>query len=239
MQVIDNDNQGFFELISECVVFDICSRVFGLEDRELYEEKIAEFLRSAYTECIGVNVNTKHFARAIYHLNKLRQIIGHLSRTTIRLQDGYKQVSMDMYDMSKILNGSDVEIIMSADSQLTYRKLMTNLGQIIDKNDDIEDGVRKQLTYLRQCLVELQRINYDINPNAEVVYLLSVIKKFELKFQGDFRKFVMDTRGRVDSRLIARSFNLGTYANLKGNEQNFAHYVEQFISYYIMLRENR
>ncbi|MCR4752879.1 MAG: hypothetical protein K5837_00455 [Candidatus Saccharibacteria bacterium] len=239
MQVIDNDDQDFFELISECVVFDICDRIFGLEDGKLYEKAIAEYLRSAYTECIGANVNTKHFARAIYHLNKLRQIIGRLSRTTIRLQDGYKQLSMDVYDMSKILNGSDVEIILSADSQLTYRKLMTNLGQVIDKNDDSEDGIQKQLICLHQCLVELQRINNDINPNAEIVYLLSIIKKFELKFQGDFRKFVMGTRGRVGSRLIARSFNLGTYANLNGNEQNFAHYVERFISFYIMLRENR
>ena len=72
MQVIDNDNQGFFELIGKCVVFDICDRIFGLEDGELYEKKIAEYLRSAYTECIGANVNTKYFARAIYHLNKLR-----------------------------------------------------------------------------------------------------------------------------------------------------------------------
>ena len=71
------------------------------------------------------------------------------------------------------------------------------------------------------------------------MHLLSIIKKFELKFQSDFRKFVMDTRARVDSRLIGRSFNLGVYADLEGEEQNFAHYVERFISFYIMLRENR
>ena len=240
MQVIDNDNQGFFELIGKCVVFDICDRIFGLEDGELYEKKIAEYLRSAYTEYIGANVNTKYFARAIYHLNKLRQIIGHLlHHTTIQLQDGYEQVSINMYHMSMILNGSDIEIIMSADSQLTYSKLMTNLGQMIDENGDAKDGVQKQLICLRQCLVELQRINNDINPNADVVHLLSIIKKFELKFQSDFRKFVMDTRARVDSRLIGRSFNLGVYADLEGEEQNFAHYVERFISFYIMLRENR
>ena len=239
MQVIDNDNQGFFELIGKCVVFDICDRFFRLEDGELYEKKIAECLRSAYTECIGT-INTKYFARAIYHLHILRQIIGHLlHHTTIQLQDGYEQVFINIYNMSAILNGSDIEIIMSADSQLTYRKLMTNLGQMIDENGDAKDGVQKQLICLRQCLVELQRINNDINPNADVVYLLSIIKKFELKFQSDFRKFVMDTRARVDSRLIARSFDLGSYANLNGEEQNFAHYVERFISFYIMLRENR
>ncbi len=207
---------SFFELISKCVMFNMCSNHIKIKNIDLYEEVIAECIESAYEECIGDTIDIECLVKAIHSLNCVCQAVEYL----LRFSSVRSGVLIDsLCRLSRILKDLD-----PTNCQSVCDDLITNLEQI-DTNSISEDRYMNKIILLHECLIEIQHASPDMN--------MQHLIEFEWRIQGYFRKFLMDTDSRLeDSRRIARYFKLGSYAMLDGVERDFARYVEQFFSYY-------
>ena len=227
MQIKDKNELAFFERISKCIIFDVHNRTIGIKNDEFYVETLAGYIYSAYVECIKekIDIECQDFVRAVYHLEELRQIAGILlADYNFRVQDKSAQIRKSLYSFSE-------SYLQGTNDPINY-EVYANLVSVTEMflNDDyIEDDMSKKVPRLYQCLIELDSTEVDAS------LLCSLIHDFERRVQRDWRNFLMNSRDKVDSRVIARFFHLGTYASLDGLESNFAYHVESFLVFsYIM-----
>ncbi len=227
MQIKDKNELAFFERISKCIILDIHSRTRGIKNDEFYIKALTDCIYSAYVECIKdkIDIECQDFVRAVYFLKELRQIARILlDDYNFRVQDKSAQIAKSLYGFSE-------SYLMETNDPICNYEVYTNLvsaAKMFLDDDYAEDDLSKKIPRLYQCLIEL-----DAKADASV--LCSLIHDFERRVQRDWRDFLMNSCNKVDSRVIARLFHLGTYASLDGWESNFGYYVETFLGFsYIM-----
>ncbi len=248
--ILRYSNDLIFGHVSDCILLDMRKKIPGIINYDFYLEEIQQCLSLAYEKYIGLDSDIyadksfstltddiyaryTQFVYAIEYLSALRNLMrDFLADTNYRLKPKYKTVAYEVYNFNEIFfdDRSRQERELS-DYLNAYDNLVISIEEFLLNEADREEKETSEYERISQLNDLLVNYYYtsDNTEMTEFLTLCSNVVKFEREVNRSFRERIMHQRNEVEARKIARYLNLGMYATLAGEEQNFANYVECII----------